>query len=85
MSKFTSGPWKAEKDSSRVLYHYHIRDEKSYSIAVVSEKTLNPFIKDLSTVDENAKLIAKAPEMYELIKNLKYTVETIYNPDSVFA
>ena len=79
MSKFTPGPWEAKKDSSRNLYHYHILDKNSTSLAVVSERTLKSLSRDLPIVDANAKLIAKAPKMYDMIEDLRKVLITIYD------
>lgn len=63
MSKFTPGSWTIEKYDEKEI---EIMGEKEYHIAFCNIGS------------ENAKLISKAPEMYQLIVNMKELLVTLY-------
>ena len=76
MSKFTPGPWKYYDDQPSNGYTVWRFENFSGSF---QRFTADPNAK------ADAQLVEKAPEMYQLIIDLKYTLESMYNPDSDFA
>lgn len=73
MSKFTPGPWLAEE--------YFVITEKDYKPQKTIACSPSPHMWTMA----DAILISKAPEMYQLIADLRNCLITIYNPDSAFA
>ena len=61
MSKFTKGKWEADEFGDSVYY----RDKDGHRIDFIKIKGGSPAIKQA-----NARLIAAAPEMYEMITKL---------------
>ena len=62
----TPGPWKCKKVGS--LADYDIRDEKNYPLAWVEHSQIHD-------TEANAHLIAAAPEMLRMLKEIHYVIE----------
>ena len=76
MTKFTPGPWEITRGAQE---HPFSIEGLTKTIALIKMQT------EKENTEANAVLIRKAPEMYQLIIDLKYTLESMYNPDSDFA
>ena len=80
MSKFTPGPWlrsSGEWDGIEI--------ERNKQRVVLFETLIREDGLPEEEQEANVKLVLKAPEMHQLIIDLKYTLESMYNPDSDFA
>lgn len=73
MSKFTPGPWEVEERTEKGVFGHttHIVSEDKSHIAEVSP----------CAIEANAKLISKAPEMYDIIEDLRKVLITIHTPE----
>lgn len=65
MSKFTPGPWKSSVP--RQLKHKSCRWIKSGTVHVAKVYGDSEFVKVAEETEANARLIATAPEMYDIL------------------
>ena len=70
MSKFTPGPWEVNKMETEI----YVFDNEGMEVCSLSY----PFSTDQ---EANLKLTAKAPEMYDIIEDLRKVLITIHTPE----
>ena len=75
---YTPGPWKfvrASKSGINQENDHLIYNEQKRHIAEVFQYQEHEFIISLSEAEANARLIAAAPEMLEILKQVKMDIE----------
>lgn len=70
--KGTKGKWNIERHQHQLCGDYLIIDENDYQLATAD----NEYIQDYEKTKANALLISKAPEMLEMLIDLRNCKET---------
>ena len=73
MNKFTPGPWLISSDDETTIYHENKQFEDEPCICIASENPCAAFVNSEKWQKANARLISKAPDMYELLKRVLVT------------
>lgn len=66
-AQFTPGPWKAVPDKSRNMYTWYVEGAKGV-VPTIARLSL---IDACEEIESNAHLIAAAPAMYAVIKDMR--------------
>lgn len=66
-AQFTPGPWKAVPDKSRNMYTWYVEGAKGV-VPTIARLSL---IDACEEIESNARLIAAAPAMYAIIKDMR--------------
>ena len=66
-AQFTPGPWVAERDTARNAYAWKVTGAKG----VVEDIARLALVDSVSQIEANATLIAAAPAMYAIIKDMR--------------
>ena len=77
MSKFTPGPWESNFEQKDICFVNS--DNRGICSLPMEDDKDDDILKYIGEIQANTILIAKAPEMYDMIEELRKVLITIYN------
>ncbi len=74
MAKFTQGEWKYYHHGTACINDIVSEDGQGFFNEIIAHLVIKDKDGGIAEVEANARLIAQAPKMYELLKNITETI-----------